>query len=66
MGLIGKEAVQIVIAQMIDEACDLVFRYGLGNLQSQTCYGIKKPTWSWWLAAASGASRSMATSSAWS
>jgi len=34
-GLIGREAVRIVSAQLMGEACDQVFRDGQGNLQSQ-------------------------------
>ena len=36
-GLIGREAVRIVSAQMMGEACDLVFRDGQGNPHHQTC-----------------------------
>jgi len=35
-GLIGREAVRIVSAQMMGEACDLVFRDDQGNPHHQT------------------------------
>jgi len=41
-GLIGREAVRIVSAQMMGEACDLVFRDGQGNLQSQILFRDKE------------------------
>jgi len=36
-GLIGREAVRIVSAQMMGEACDLVFRNGQRSPLHQTC-----------------------------
>ena len=41
-GLIGREAVRIVSAQMEGDACDLVFRDGQGNLQSQILFRDKE------------------------
>ena len=41
-GLLGREAVRIVSAQMMGEACDLVFRDGQGNLQSQILFRDKE------------------------
>jgi len=41
-GLIGREGVRIFIGQMTREACDLVFRDGHGNLQSQILFRNKE------------------------
>ena len=41
-GQLGREAVRIVSAQMMGEACDLVFRDGQGNLQSQILFRDKE------------------------
>ena len=65
-GLIGREAVRIVSAQMAGDACDLVFRDGQGNLQSQILFRDKEADLDLVAGAASGASKGMATSSAWS
>lgn len=65
-GLIGREAIRIVSAQMMGEACDLVFRDGQGNLQSQILFRDKEADLDLVLTVRSGASRGIATSSVWS
>lgn len=41
-GLIGREAVRIVSAQLLGEACDVVYRDGQGNLHSQILFRDKE------------------------
>ena len=41
-GLVGKEAVRIVSAQMMGEACDVVYRNGQGDLDSQIIFRDKE------------------------
>ena len=41
-GLLGREAVRIVTAQMMGEAANVVYRDGQGNLQSQILFRDKE------------------------
>ena len=41
-GLIGREAVRIVSAQLLGEACDVVYRDGQGSLHSQILFREKE------------------------
>ena len=43
-GLIGREAVRIVSAQMMGEACGLVLRDGQGTCSPKSCFRTRKPT----------------------
>jgi hypothetical protein len=61
-GLVGREAVRIVSAEMLgDMACKVVYRDQDGAWANSRCSAPTKRSWSWRAGAASGALLAMKT-----
>ena len=55
-GLVGREAVRLVTAEMLGEdACKVPYRSQDGAWANSSCFAAMKLNWNWWVAAVSGA-----------